>query len=93
MVENFGSYYLEMKKREVVTAKKKLLEERQRQDKASGQVQRERLAQLLKVRSREAIERPNLVLSERSSNTRIKTAFLSLDGFPKKEGWGLHELT
>ena len=53
VVENFGSYYLEMKKREVVTAKKKLLEERQRQDKASGQVQRERLAQLLKVRDNE----------------------------------------
>lgn len=48
-MENFGAYYMEMKKREVVTAKKKVLEEKEEADAASGKVQREKLAHLLKV--------------------------------------------
>jgi len=47
VVENFGSYYMEMKKREVLAEKKKRLQEQQRQDEDSGKVQRDRLAQLL----------------------------------------------
>lgn len=62
VVENFGSYYMEMKKREVLAEKKKRLQEQHRRDEDSGKVQRDRLSQLLT--SKEKPGRPFKVTPE-----------------------------